>query len=157
MFYQKANTVGEISTDHIAVGNWSNKTQGVSQFIEVGEGTSKGVEQEPHKIENPMNNQDNLEDPPVGADKEDMEEESPTVHTTTVSGWISKPPACLIKEIGEAALTAAQQNYLFALGELMQENEFGCVGAGIGSGIDNTDELKVPSFEEAMASTDKTN
>ena len=29
-------------------------------------------------------------------------------YTTTVSGWVSKPPACLIKEIGEAALSAAE-------------------------------------------------
>ena len=50
----------------------------------------------------------------------------------------------------------AEQNYYFALGELMEENEFGCVGAGIGSGIDNTNEQKVLSFEEAMASMDKT-
>ena len=34
----------------------------------------------------------------------------------------------------------------------MEENEFGCIGAGIVSGIDNTNELKVLSYEEAMAS-----
>ena len=38
----------------------------------------------------------------------------------------------------------------------MEENKLGCIGAGIGSGIDNTIELKVLSFEEAMASMDKT-
>ena len=37
----------------------------------------------------------------------------------------------------------------------MEENEFGCLGACIGSGIENTNELKVLSFEEAMASTNK--
>ena len=37
MFYQKTYSVGELNTDHISVGNWSHKTQGVSQFIEVGE------------------------------------------------------------------------------------------------------------------------
>ena len=27
MFYQKTNSVGELNTDHISVGNWSNKSQ----------------------------------------------------------------------------------------------------------------------------------
>ena len=77
--------------------------------------------------------------------------------TKKASRWVSKSPACLIKKISEAALTAAEQNYYFAPSELLEENEFGCVGAGIGSGIDNTNKLKVLSFEEAMASTDKMN
>ena len=38
---------------------------------------------------------------------------------------------------------------------MLEENEYGCVGAGIGSGIDNTNELKVLGFNEAMASPDK--
>ena len=80
----------------------------MSQFIEVGEGISEEVEQEPAAIENPMNIQDNLEDQPVGSDEEDPEEENPTVHTTMVSGQVGKPPAQLIKEIGEATLTAAE-------------------------------------------------
>ena len=42
--------------------------------------------------------------------------------------------------MGETALTAAEQNYYFALSEYL---EYGCVGAGIGSGIVNTNELKV--------------
>ena len=31
-----------------------------------------------------------------------------TMYTTTSSGQVSKPPACLIEEIGEAALSAAE-------------------------------------------------
>ena len=50
----------------------------------------------------------NLEDQPVGTDEEDLEEENPTMHTMMASGWVSKPPACLIEEIGEATLTAAE-------------------------------------------------
>ena len=34
----------------------------------------------------------------------------------------------------------------------MEEPEYGCMGAGIGSGIENTNELKVLGYEEAMAS-----
>ena len=86
-----------------------------------------------------------------------MEEENPTTYTTIASGWVSKPPACLIKGIGEATLTAAEINYYFALGELFEENKYGCIGTGIGSGINNTNELKVLSFDKAMALHDKDN
>ena len=54
--------------------------------------------------------------------------------------------------MGETALTAAEQNYYFALSEYL---EYGCVGAGIGSGILNTNELKVIGYDEAMQRKDK--
>ena len=54
-------------------------------------------------------------------------------------GQVGKPPAHLIKEIGE----------------LLEENKFGCIGTGIGSDIKNTNELKVLGFKETMASADK--
>ena len=38
---------------------------------------------------------------------------------------------------------------------MLEENEYGCVGAGIGSGIDNTNELKVLGFDEAMSSPNR--
>ena len=56
--------------------------------------------------------------------------------------------------MGKAALTATERNYYFALSESSEEREYGCVGAGIGLGIHNMQELKVLSFEEAMASDD---
>ena len=52
--------------------------------------------------------------------------------------------------MGETALTAAEQNYYFALSEFLDWGEYGCVGAGIGSGIQNTNELKVIGYDEAM-------
>ena len=58
-----------------------------------------------------MNIQDDLEDQPVCGDAEDLEEEQeehPTGYTTMASGWVSKPPAYLIKEIGEATLSPAE-------------------------------------------------
>ena len=70
------------------------------------------------------------------------------------SGRVSKPAAHLIKEMGETALTAAKQNYYFALGQLLEEQEYGCVGMAVGSGIDNTNELNVLGYEEVMATTD---
>ena len=54
--------------------------------------------------------------------------------------------------MGETALTAAEQNYYFALSEYL---EYGCVGAGIGSGILNTYELNLIGYDEAMQRTDK--
>ena len=75
-----------------------------------------------------------------------------TTNTVTTSGRISRQPARLIEEMGETALTAAEQNYYFALSEYL---EYGCVGAGIGSGIANTNELKVIGYDEAMQRKDK--
>ena len=57
--------------------------------------------------------------------------------------------------MGEVALMAAKQNYYFALQELCDEiDEYGCVGAGISMGINNTHELKVLDYDGAMASND---
>ena len=72
--------------------------------------------------------------------------------TVTTSGCISQQPARLIEEMGETALTAAEQNYYFALSDYL---EYGCVSAGIGSGILNTHELKVIGYDEAMQQKDK--
>ena len=47
------------------------------------------------------------------------------------------------------------QNYYFALGELLEEQEYGCICTGIGCGIDNTNKLKVLGYEDMMATTDK--
>ena len=52
--------------------------------------------------------------------------------------------------MGETALTAVEQNYYFALSEYLDWSEYGCVGAGIGIGIQNTNELKVIGYDEAM-------
>ena len=91
--------MGELFTDHISVGNWSRKMQGVSRFIEVGEGICEGNDEQPQEINNPTNNQNDLEDQPVGNDIEEeehlmdeeehpMDEEHPTTFTTTASGWL---------------------------------------------------------------------
>ena len=85
----------------ISVGNWSKVPQGVLQFIEVGEGISKGMGQSPEETlvvaENPTNNQEVQEDQPVGDHKEPQEGLSPTKHTVMASGKVSKPPACVIE------------------------------------------------------------
>ena len=57
--------------------------------------------------------------------------------------------------MGETALTAAEQNYYFALSEYLDWGEYGCVSASIGSGIQNTNELKVIGYDKAMQQNDK--
>ena len=56
--------------------------------------------------------------------------------------------------MGETALTAAEQNYYFALSEYL---EYGCDSAGIGSGVLNTNELKVIGYDEAMPKRTESN
>ena len=108
-----------MNIDHLSVCTWSHKTQGVSRFIEVGEGFSRGEDDELQDIHSPMNSSNELEDQPVGSNIEEEEKsteekehptgvEKPTTYTATVSGWVTKPPACLIKEIGEATLSVAE-------------------------------------------------
>ena len=57
--------------------------------------------------------------------------------------------------MGETALKAVEQNYYFVLSEYLDWGEYGCVGAGIGSGIQNTNELKVIGYDEPMQQDDK--
>lgn len=52
-----------------------------------------------------------------------------------------------------AMLTDAERNYYDAMGSL--EMEFACVGAGIGGGFVDTNELHVMKYKEAMATKDK--
>ena len=159
MFYQKTHTVEELKTDSISVGNWSRNPQGVLWLIEVGEGiteaTKQGPEETPMTVDDPTNNQEGLEVQPVGEHKEQQVEPVPTATTVTAAGRASMPQHAEIKEIGEAAHTAAEQNYYFVIGKLIKEQEHGCAGMGIGSGSENTNELKVMGYEEVMACLDK--
>ena len=104
--------VGELNTDPISIGNWSRHPQGMVWFIEVGERitevTKQGPEETPMALDNFMNNQEELEDQPVGEHEEYQAGPAPTVTLVMASGSISKPSTCLIKEIGKAALTAAR-------------------------------------------------
>ena len=97
MFYQKTNSVGELNTDHVHVGNWSHATKGLSRFIEVGEGISDEEDKIPQEIHSPTNDPNKLEEQPVGNDVIEEENECPTdrgshaTYTTTMSGSVSKP------------------------------------------------------------------
>ena len=117
----------------------------MSRFIEEGEGIVYSI------IENDMEEQSTEDE----QESQDETTTMPTPHYTTVTGRVSCPPACLVEEMGEAALTAAEQNYYYALSKYQDEQEDGCGGIGIGSGITNTHELKVMRYDEAMAGLDK--
>ena len=71
MFYQKTNSVGELNTDHISIGNWLCMPKGVSRFIEVGEGISDGEDEQLQEIHSPMNDSNELEEQPVGSNTEE--------------------------------------------------------------------------------------
>ena len=87
-------------------------------------GASDGEDEELQEIHSPTDDSNKLEDQPVGSDIEEEEKstgenecptdgESPTTYTTTASGQVSKPPACLIEDIGE--LHCLQQNEIINL------------------------------------------
>ena len=93
------------------------------------------------------------------ADENKSNKVQPT--TTTRSGRVSKAATRLIEECGNMALTTAEQEYLKYLSELQMKEyeeadaEYALVGAGISSGIENTKELRVMKYPEAMAGEDR--
>ena len=50
-----------------------------------------------------------------------------------------------------AGLSHAERNYY----SILAEEEITCVGAGVGGGFSNTNELKVLTYKEAIASSEK--
>ena len=68
-------------------------------------------------------------------------------HTVTRSGRVSRPPRRLINEGTEFGSTAMTDDDM----DDDIEDEIACVGAGIGGGFENTSELHVMKYREAMA------
>ena len=124
----------------------------------MGEGISKSIVQG----NNNSNNQNNESTNESNAEEQQMEHNPGSNNANSTeegmamsSGRVSHAPAQLIEEMGEVAITAVEQNYYFALQELHDEkDEYGCVGAGIGMGINNTHELKVLDYDGATTSND---
>ena len=130
MFYEKRNNNAELNTNNVSVGNWLNNGKGEHRFVEVVEGViedqSTTVHQEEENNPGPINDEveenntvgnsnNNGVQPGVNNDNHNNNNAS----TVTTSGRISWRPARLIKEMGETALTAAEQNYYFALSEYL--------------------------------------
>ena len=94
-------------------------------------------------------------------------EEADVTETTKVtkSGRTVTKPTRYIEEIGASTmdykieLTRAEQQYYDAMRQCVDQevsnHEFACVGAGIGGGFTNTQELHVMKFGQAMATNDK--
>ena len=91
------------------------------------------------------------------------DEANAVVPQITRTGRTVKPPTRLIEEMGtvgyEIALTSAERNYYEAMRAFPEEQfqgvEFACVGAGLGGGFENTEELRPLKYDEAMATEDK--
>ena len=125
MFYEKRNNNAELNTNNVSVGNLQNNDNGDLQFVEVGEGViedlSTTVHQEEENNTVPINYKaDESNQGAYGNDTsvqhdENNENKKNKLGTVTTSGCISQCPAQLIEEMGETALTAAEQNYYFAL------------------------------------------
>ena len=122
--------------------------------------------------DNNSNNEDEPDDPMPEVNMSTGNDEStapvrnivipePVETATTRTGRTVRAPQRLIAEIGQAVLSKAEQNYYHALQALdsdadsFLDEELAMVGAGLGQGITNTKELKVMTFDEAMAQADK--
>jgi hypothetical protein len=142
--------------------------------IEAGENphiTQLG-ESEPRESNESSGERETNEDALTHDDDEDVEMQLQEAHTTR-SGRTINQPNRLIEEMGAAAtetdpaneendyeikLTEAETHYYDTMMAL-QEGEFirdeiACVGAGIGGGFANTNELKVLKYKDAMKSGD---
>jgi hypothetical protein len=81
---------------------------------------------------------------------------APWTDVTTHSGCSVRPPSCMIAEVGTSAigLTKAEENYyrLLDLGDEAEfdPEEFICVGAAFGGGFQNTQELHLNKYKEAI-------
>lgn len=139
-------------------------------IVEAGEGTGiPGTEptadvQEPEIVDEPavaIVEGDSDDSDSIASTESDLEDEAdaePTMAATvTRSGRAVRAPERLIEEMGnvsyEIKLTTAELAYYKAAETYPAE--FGFVGAGIGGGFDNTNELHVMKFNEAMASADR--
>jgi hypothetical protein len=93
--------------------------------------------------------------------EEPVEEDEPWSDVTTPSGRSVRALSRLIAEVGVSALvlTKAEENY-YALLDQGGEAEFYrekliCIGAALGGGFQNTQELPVKKYKEATKGTDK--
>ena len=104
------------------MGNWFRNPQGMSRFIEVGEGISDALGQENYNtVDTPIIENDMEEQSTEEIQEKQEPVTAPSTNYVTASGRASQPPAHLIEEMGEAALTAAEQNYYYALVKLNDE------------------------------------
>lgn len=100
-------------------------------------------------VEDPEPNEQDASLAESDGEEDDDNENKNAIPVTTRTGRVINPPRRLIEEIGNTAIQDFTSNYYERL------VEFGLVGAGIGGGFHNTQELHVLKFNEAMQSKDK--
>lgn len=121
--------------------------------VEAGEGTTTDV------VEPSTDTTENVEE---NVDENTLPtSENNSTMAVTRSGRTIQPPRRLIEEMGavsyEVELSDAEKAYYDAMKTYPEEYpcELSLVGAGIGGGFTNTNELHVMKYNEAMASADK--
>jgi hypothetical protein len=177
MFYQNKCQEHEYAIDiHIPTDPGVNmQVNDNKKNIEAGEGANDQPEGEKYigtNVNEVQDDETNVNDVSDDEDQAKNEKEDEPINpvdyqipggtawTSTRSGRSVKAPARLINEMGtpavqqqhyEIKLTDAERNYF----EVMKEiGELACVGAGLGGGFTNTQELHVMKYDEAMAGPD---
>eukprot|EP00797_Seminavis_robusta_P025408 Sro4424_g353970.1 Retrotransposon protein (325) ;mRNA; r:373-1349 len=152
MYYKKTQKAGEGTSNEEA--------------IELEEDELSVIQEEPERIdgeqeEEEENGKENVEE---RQDETQNEEHVPDTGVQTRSGRVVKPRDRLIEtmEVGgiatdyEIGLTPAEERYYDAMERFPEAfGEVSCVGAGIGGGFTNTQELHVLDYNQAMATDDK--
>jgi hypothetical protein len=135
----------------------------VTNEIEDGEGDENA--ETPNAPETPKQAVEDISSDEESEDDSDeevpAEDDKPWSDVTTCYGQSVRAPSRLIAEVGASALglTKAEENY-YALLDQGDEAEFDpeeliCVGAALGGGFKNTQELHVKKYKEAMQGPDK--
>ena len=172
LYYKKPPNVKELQTNPVvdaeaASNHGESRGNGRENHGQDDHGGNDG-----DADDNNTNNEDEPDDPMPEANVSTGNDEStapvrnivipePVETTTTRTGRTVRAPQRLIAEIGQVVLSKAEQNYYHALQALdsdadsFLDEELAMVGAGLGQGITNTKELKVMTFDEAMAQADK--
>ena len=117
--------------------------------------TANDEDEEPDSENRQMNNsgEDNSEEDVETEENNYDKSKQSRRGRTTGSGRVTFRPAKLIDEMNGAELTFAEKNYY----SILEDEEIACVGAGIGGGFENTSELKVMKYKEAMETDEREN
>jgi histone deacetylase 1/2 len=165
MFYQPAEIVLDVAVPPLEFQDTVEEPRvtELGESTEIGESTDSNESSGERETEN--------EDSSIDSDDDEEDPNMPPLMTR--SGRAVNQPTRLIKEIGAAAtgivpeteaeiyeikLTDAEKEYYDTMqsiheGEFIND-EIVCVGAGIGGGFVNTNELKVLKYKDAMKTAD---
>ena len=155
MYYNIKMKAGEVSIPDGQLVDANQDEEEVATEIII-EGADNAANMPPEneeaitKYDEGMDDDETTED-----DRHTDEDEDQQEHYTTRYGRVVNKPTLYNPEVGMmgAMLTDAETNYYNAVGSI--EMEFACVGAGLGGGFIDTNELHVMKFNEAMATQDK--